>query len=459
MNSEMQSTRRSVVSRLACGIGGIGLSTLLADQGLADDTASPGPHHTPRAKSLIFLNMQGGPSQFETFTCKPELNSNAGKEIEVPGARNASKIIMPHAFGMKQYGEAGHYVSDIFPHMATVSDELCLIESMYSEDNNHPGAQREVLTGFNRRPMPCFGSWITYGLGSENRDLPGFVYLANGFHHGSQFLPAEFQVMPVGTRIRNIKPWMSPANQRAQLDVMAKLNRLQRDQRDDTNDLDARIEAAELAFRMQTSAPEAVSFEHESKHTLEMYGVTGTKKLPRQSRTLTESPADFGAMCLTARRLVERGVRVISISVGGRRGWDQHGNLRTGLQHNAAVVDQAMAALLKDLRQRGLLDTTLVLWGGEFGRTPTAENGDGRNHHPRGCTMWLAGGGVKSGFTYGKTDELGAGIVEDKVHIHDMHATLLWMMGLDHRKLTYRYGGRDQTIADIHGNVVKGLFA
>ena len=243
---------------------------------------------------------------------------------------------------------------------------------------------------------------------------------------------------------------------------MAKLNRMQIDQRDDASELNARIEAAELAFRMQMSAPEAVDLSQETPETLSMYGVTGAKPPPRLSRTLTESPADFARMCLTARRLVERGVRVVSISVGGRRGWDQHGNLRASLKRNAAITDQPIAALLTDLRRRGLLDSTLVLWGGEFGRTPTAENAkaaDGRAHHPRGYTMWLAGGGVKAGMTYGKTDELGAKIAENKVHIHDLHATLLWLMGLDHRQLTYRYGGRDQTIADIHGKVVDGIFA
>lgn len=458
-SNPFQSSRRAALGRLACGIGGVGLSTLLADHAMAADPTTPGPHHTPRAKRLIFLNMQGGPSQFETFTYKPAINENEGKDVVVEGARNASTKIMPHAFPMKQYGEAGHWVSDLFPHTATVADELCLIESMYSEDNNHPGAQREVLTGFNRRPMPCFGSWITYGLGSENRDLPGFVYLANGQHHGSAFLPARHQGMPAGNKMPNLRNWVPREEQRAQLDLTARLNRLQMERHSEVNDLEARIEAAELAFRMQMSAPEAVSFEHESKHTLESYGVIGSSKLPRLSRTLTESPEQFGAMCLTARRLVERGVRVVSISVGGRRGWDQHSNLRAGLERNAGVVDKAIAALLKDLRQRGLLDETLVLWGGEFGRTPTAENGDGRNHHPRGYTMWLAGGGVKQGFTYGKTDELGASIVENKVHIHDLHATLLWLMGLDHRRLTYRYGGRDQTIADIHGRVVDGVFA
>ncbi len=460
VNDFLQHTsRRDAVRRLACGVGGLGLATLLADEGLATDVPAGRPHHEPRAKSLIFLNMQGGPSQFETFTYKPELNTRAGQNVTVAGARNAATKIMPHAFPMAQHGEAGHWVSDRFPHMAGVMDELCLIESTYAEDNNHPGAQREILTGFNRRPMPCFGSWITYGLGSENRDLPGFVYLANGQHHGAGFLPARHQGMPVGSKMPNLRNWVPREEQRAQLDLAGRLNRMHLERHAETNDLDARIEAAELAFRMQTSAPEAVDLNRESKHTLAAYGVIGTKNPPRQSRTLTESPADFGAMCLTARRLVERGVRVVSISVGGRRGWDQHGKLREGISRNAAVVDRAMAALLKDLRQRGLLDSTLVLWGGEFGRTPTAENGDGRAHHPRGFTTWLAGGGVKPGFTYGKTDELGAAIVEDKVHVHDLHATLLWLMGLDHRRLTFRYGGRDQTIADVHGRVVEGIFA
>ena len=272
----------------------------------------------------------------------------------------------------------------------------------------------------------------------------------------------NIQGMPIGNGLRNIRPYLSKEDQRTQLDLMAKLNRMQIEQRDDASELNARIEAAELAFRMQMSAPEAVDLSQETPETLAMYGVTGTKQPPRLSRTLTESPADFGRMCLTARRLVERGVRVVSISVGGRRGWDQHGNLRASLKRNAAITDQPIAALLSDLRRRGLLDSTLVLWGGEFGRTPTAENAkaaDGRAHHPRGYTMWLAGGGVKAGMTYGKTDELGAKIAENKVHIHDLHATLLWLMGLDHRQLTYRYGGRDQTIADIHGKVVDGIFA
>lgn len=456
-----QYSRRDAISGLACGIGGLGLSSLLADDA-ANRSPEFQPHHEPRAKSLIFLNMQGGPSQFETFTYKPELNRNAGREVTVAGARNAGNFIMPHAFPMKPYGDAGHYASDLFPNMATMLDELCMIESMYSEDNNHPGAQREVLTGFNRRPMPCFGSWISYGLGKANENLPAFVYLANGFQHGSAFLPAQHQGMPVGNGLRNVKPYLKKEDQRAQLDLMKKLNQQQVTNRDDASELNARIEAAELAFRMQLSAPEAVDLSQETEATLAMYGVTGTKKLPRLSRTLTESTADFGRMCLTARRLVERGVRVISISVGGRRGWDQHSKLRAGLKHNAAVVDQPIAALLRDLKQRDLLKSTLVLWGGEFGRTPTSENAkesDGRAHHPRGYTMWLAGGGVKKGFTYGRTDDLGAAIAEDKVHIHDLHATLLWLMGLDHRRLTFPYGGRDQTIADIHGNVVKGLFA
>lgn len=452
--------RRQMVSGLACGIGGVGLGALLADEALSG--AAQKTHHQPRAKSLIFLNMQGGPSQFETFTYKPELNKHAGKEVKVEGARNAGLFVMPHAFEMSQHGEAGHYASELFPHMAKVMDELCIIESMYSEDNNHPGAQREVLTGFNRRPMPCFGAWISYGLGRANENLPAFVYLANGQHHGSGFLPAQHQGMPIGNGLRNIRPYLSPEDQRSQLDMMARLNRLQIGQRDDASELDARIEAAELAFRMQMSAPEAVDLSQETPETLAMYGVTGTKQPPKLSRTLSESPADFATMCLTARRLVERGVRVVSISVGGRRGWDQHGNLRASLKRNAAITDQPIAALLMDLRRRGLLDSTLVLWGGEFGRTPTAENAeqtDGRAHHPRGYTMWLAGGGVKAGTTYGKTDELGAKIAENKVHIHDLHATLLWLMGLDHRQLTYRYGGRDQTIADIHGKVVDGIFA
>jgi hypothetical protein len=456
-------SRRAALQQLACGIGGVGLATLLADDGLLAEaptkSALPQPHHAPRAKSVIFLNMQGGPSQFESFDYKPEMDKFAGKEVEVRGARNAGNLILPSMWKFAQHGQAGHHVCEIFPHMAAVADELCVIKSMFCDDNNHPGGQKQILTGYNRRMMPSFGSWITYGLGSENRDLPGFVYLAEGFNHHAGFLPAVNQGMPIGNKLPNLKRpgGVSADDQRAQLDLLRDLNTAHAAERTQQDDLHARIEAAELAFRMQMTAPEAVDLTQETAETLSLYGITSAKSAAKpKARGLTQTIGEFGAMCLTARRLVERGVRVVTICVGGRRGWDQHNNLKASIAHNAAVVDQPMAALLTDLRRTGLLDSTLVLWGGEFGRTPTMQSaaGDSRAHHTHGYTMWLAGGGVKPGISYGLTDELGRDIVENKVHVHDLHATLLWQLGLDHEKLTYRYGGRDQRLTDVYGNVV-----
>jgi hypothetical protein len=343
-----------------------------------------------------------------------------------------------------------------------VADELCVIESMHCDDNNHPGAQREIMTGFNRRPIPSFSSWITYGLGSENRNLPRFVCLAENNHHGSGFLPAENQGMPLSNRLPNLKrPGTITADQqRAQLDLLRAMNEAHAKDRHE-NDLEARIEAGELAFRMQMAAPEAIDISKESAKTLERYGIGAAKGGKAPGRGLSMSTGEYGTLCLTARRLVERGVRVITINVGGRRGWDQHGQLKAAVAHNAGVVDQPVASLLRDLKERGLLDSTLVLWGGEFGRTPTMQSvaGDSRAHHTHGYTMWLAGGGVKRGITHGKTDELGLDVVEGKVHVHDLHATILHLMGLDHEKLTYRHGGRDQRLTDVYGRVVNEIIA
>jgi hypothetical protein len=311
--------------------------------------------------------------------------------------------------------------------------------------------------------MPSIGSWITYGLGSANKDLPAFVYLAEGQHHGSGFLPAQTQGMPVGSKMPNLKrpTLVSEAQQRGQLDLLAQLNRDFAARNPGEDPLAARVEAAELAFRMQMSCPEAVDLSKESKTTLDLYGISGGKPAAGRpaARALSYTAQDFATMCLVARRLVERGVRVITICVGGRRGWDQHSTLKPAVEHNAGVVDQGMAALLTDLRAHGLLDSTLVMWGGEFGRTPYAQGKDGRDHFAKGYTYWLAGGGVKKGTYYGETDEVGMTITKDPVHIHDLHATVLHLMGLDPEKLTYRYGGRDQRLTDVSGKVIPGLIA
>lgn len=470
----MNLTRRQLLQDLSCGIGGIGLAAYLGQSGLLKAQApvagrqTPGPHHAPKARSLIFLNMMGGPSQFETFDYKPEMDRWAGQNVTVTGGRVIGNTpILPSQWRFRRHGQAGHWVSELFPYVAQCADELCVIKSMVCEDNNHPGAQREIMTGYNRRVMPSFGSWILYGLGSANRNLPGFVHLAEGNHHASGFLPAETQGMPVGNRMPNlVRPATITADaQRQQLDLVQQLNRMHLQTRPEENDLAARIEAGELAFRMQMAAPEAIDITRESTRTLALYGITSSEG--RQGRSaggragLSQTTADFGAMCLVARRLVEREVRVITINVGGRRGWDQHNNLKSTIAHNASVIDQPIAGLLTDLKSRGLLESTLVLWGGEFGRTPNMQSltGDSRAHFTNGYTMWLAGGGVRAGLSYGQTDPLGREVVENRVHVHDLHATILHLMGLDPDRLTFRYGGREHKLTDIDGRVITGVVA
>ena len=472
----MNVTRRQWIQQLSSGVGGIGLAAYLSQAGIlnAQQTEAvtgqqtPGPHHTPRARSLIFLNMMGGPSQFETFDYKPEMDRRAGENITVTGGRVIGNTpIMPSQWRLARHGQAGHWVSEILPYIATCADDLCMIKSMVCDDNNHPGGQRQIMTGYNRQVMPSFGSWILYGLGVANRNLPGFVHLAEGTHHGSGFLPAETQGMPLGNRMPNLnRPGnISAQTQREQLDLIQQLNQNHLQNHPGENDLAARIEAGELAFRMQMAAPEALDISRESASTLALYGITGTEG--RQTRSgggrngLQETTASYGTMCLLARRLVEREVRVITINVGGRRGWDQHNRLKDTIAHNASVIDQPIAGLLTDLKSRGLLDSTLVLWGGEFGRTPNMQslNGDSRAHFVNGYTMWLAGGGVRPGLEYGKTSELGSEVVENRVHVNDLHATILHLMGLDPDRLTYRYGGREQKLTDLHGRVVLGILA
>lgn len=466
MSFESILSRRAALQQLACGVGGLGLAALLADEARA---AAPGPHHTPKAKSLIFLNMQGGPTQFETFDFKPEMAKYDGKEPPAVSGRqdgtvrfNPGSTITAPVFPYLRHPRSDVATTEVFPHMAKVLDELCVIRSMIVDSPSHPSALTQSMTGYTRVGMPSIGSWLLYGLGSANRNLPGFVYLAEGYGHGNGFLPADTQGMPVGAKVPNIKraATTSEAQQRDLLDYLARLNADFAAQHPGESVLNARIEAAELAFRMQMSCPEAVDLTQESTRTLEMYGVTGgNRQTGRASRTLSQTPEDFSTMCLVARRLVERGVRMVTIGVGGRRGWDQHGNLKESIRHNATIVDQGMAALVQDLKVRGLLDSTIVMWGGEFGRTPYAQGKDGRDHFAKGFTYWLAGGGARKGIYHGETDDIGLTITKDPVHIHDLHATILHLMGLDHEKLTYRYAGRDHRLTDVHGKVVHGVIA
>jgi hypothetical protein len=466
------SDRRDFINTLACGVGGIGLASVFAEPARASTSAgsSKKPHHEPKAKSLIFLNMSGGPTQFETFDYKPEMEKWAGKSAnKVPGgpptpANAPSAPILAPLFKYVRKGESGVATTELFPHMAQVLDELCVIRTMHGDATDHNSARKQVMTGYARQPMPSLGSWILYGLGSENKNLPGFVYLSDSAHHGSGFLPGETQGMPVGTKVPNLKrpASLTERAQRDQLDVLAGLNRGFADRNPGTDALNARIEAAELAFRMQMACPEAVDLSRESQSTLDLYGIGAGKPGAGKPvpRSLNHSTQEFSAMCLTARRLVERGVRVVTIGVGNGRGWDQHALLREAVQHNSMVIDQGMAALIADLKRTGLLDSTLVMWGGEFGRTPYSEsNGNGRDHFAKAFTYWLAGGGSKKGQYYGETDEIGRSIVRDPVHIHDLHATVLHLMGLDPEKHTFRYGGRDQRLTDLSGKVVPGIIA
>jgi hypothetical protein len=420
----------------------------------------------PRAKRVIFLFMSGGPSHVDTFDPKTRLRADDGKPLpfEKPKLeRTKTGNLLGSPFAFKKYGQSGLDVSELFPNVASCADDLCVIRSMVADNINHNGACLQMNTGEQAFSRPSMGSWLTYGLGSENQDLPGFIVIspaqpAQGAPlWSSSFLPAAYQgtlVSDLKNPIQNLTNARIPIDrQRANLDVLKQLNEMHRSERGEDNRLDARIASFELAFRMQMRAPEAFDVDSESKATKKLYGL---------DQKHTEI---FGRQCLMARRLAERGVRFVQVyhtQTAGRTScqlWDQHSNLKGGLIENCAATDLPIAGLLKDLRSRGLLEDTLVVWGGEFGRTPTAEGKDGREHHPFGFTMWLAGGGIKPGTVYGATDEFGWHAVQNKVHVHDLHATILHLMGIDHERLIYRYGGRDYRLTDVFGNVVRGILA
>jgi hypothetical protein len=461
-------SRRDLLARCANGFGLIGLAAVFADAAHAAAPADPlavrPPHFPAKAKRLIFLFMSGGPSHVDTFDPKPRLQADTGKPLPfaMPKlVRTKTGNMLGSPFKFAKHGRSGTEVSELFPHVAKCVDDLCVIRSMVADNINHNGACLQMNTGEQAFSRPSLGSWLLYGLGSENRNLPGYVVLspaqpAQGAPlWSSSFLPAAYQ----GTLVSDLKkpvanlpgPDTSADQQRKQLDALERLNEFHRRGREDDSRLAARIAAFELAFRMQREAPEAFSVAGESEATRKLYGVG-------------EPETDiFGTQCLLARRLVERGVRCVQVyhTQTAKRSscqlWDQHGGLRSELPANCRATDKPIAGLLTDLKARGLLDETLVLWGGEFGRTPTAEGKDGREHHPFGFTMWLAGAGVKGGLAYGATDEFGWHAVTDKVHVHDLHATLLYLMGLDHEKLTFRYGGRDYRLTDVSGRVVHDI--
>jgi len=457
-------SRRALLQRSACGFGMLGLAGMLHAE---NPLAVRQPHFTPRAKRVIFLFMHGGPSHIDTFDPKPKLVADSGKPLPfkrpLTFAEGQVGALMKSPWGFKNYGQSGLPVSDLFPHVGSIVDDICVVRSMVGDSVDHGGALLQLHTGHMALTRPSMGSWVIYGLGSENQDLPGFITIKPTLAHGgaknwsSAFLPGVYQGTAIGNsglKVEDIQgepiaylknKGLSTDQQRFELDMIQKLNRRHMETRRYDPDLEARIEAFELAFRMQTEAPEAFEVERESEATKKLYGL--------------DSPTtrDFAWQCLLARRLAERGVRFIQCSHSYK--WDQHSELYKRHTSNAAEVDQPIAGLVKDLKSRGMLDDTLVIWGTEFGRTPVVQGSDGRDHNPYGYSIWMAGGGVKRGFAYGATDEYGYYAVEDRMHVHDLHATLLYLMGMDHERLTYFYGGRNFRLTDVHGVVAKKILS
>ncbi len=467
-------TRREFLWEAGAGFTGLALSGLLsldgffagkaaaADAGrLANPLAPKPPHFAPKAKSVIFLFMYGGPSQVDTFEYKPKLYELDGKTVPVKtfgrgGKKNEGRVVGPK-WKFKQYGQCGKWVSDLFPHLATCVDDIAFLHSMTADSPIHGSAMLQMNTGKILSGSPCLGSWVNYGLGSVNQDLPGFVVMLDPIggpisgakNWSSGYMPASYQgtiFRSSGHPILDLKrpEGMTEAAQRRLLDALHEQNAEHRIPRADNSNLAARIASYELAFSMQRHAPEAVDLSKEPEAIQNLYGLN-------DKRT-----HDFGKRCLLARRLVERGVRFVQLYAGGAHNddnWDAHGNLEKNHSFHAGRTDQPIAALLKDLKQRGLLDSTLVIWGGEFGRQPTAEyaQGTGRDHNAYGFTMWLAGGGIKGGVTVGETDELGNAAVKDPFHVKNLHATVLQQMGLDPDQLTYFYGGLDQKLVGVEG--------
>jgi len=479
-------TRRELFKRAGCGMGMLALRSLFSDQGLmaavdekpaianrSVNPMAPGkPHFEARARAVIWLFMNGGPSQVDTWSYKPELEKRDGKELkgfdkDTGFFTNNVGPLMKSPFKFKRHGESGAWVSNLFPHMAQHVDKMAFVHSVHGESNNHSPALFMMNTGMTRMGFPCVGSWVTYGLGTENQNLPGFVVMSDpkgrglpkghAGNWGAGFLPSIFQgtyLRPQGDPIDNLhRPEeMSDSHQRTQLDLLKRLNQHHLAQTDGDLELSARIQSFELAYRMQVAAPEAFDFKKEPEHIKKLYGL--------------DNPgcAHFAEQCLIARRMVERGVRFIQIYSGGMSNelsWDGHKDIVKNHSGFAKETDQPIAALLADLEQCGLLDSTLVIWGGEFGRLPLVQTGGnkGRDHNPHANTVWLAGGGAKPGIQYGETDEIGHKAVIDKVSINDLHATILHLLGMDHLRLTYTHSGRRFRLTDVAGNVIFPIIA
>jgi hypothetical protein len=450
-------TRRDLLRSVSAGFGWLafkGLSTSASAAETRHPLAPKAPHFPARAKRVIFLCMQGGPSHIDTFDYKPKLSEDSGK----PGpSKGGGSKLYGSPFKFEQRGESGLWISELFPNVAKHADDLCLLRGMHTDIPNHPQAFVQLHTGSSQFVRPSLGAWALYGLGTANENLPGFVTISppiqfGAQNYGSAFLPASYQGTRLGAQRGDVgsatvgnlsNPDLSTAQQRKQIDLVQAMNQ---DLLATTAnpEVEGVIESYELAFRMQGELPKVLDVSKESRETLAAYGIG------------SGAASEFGKQCLMARRLVEAGVRFVEVA---HAGWDQHQNLQSKLRSNCAATDQAIGALLGDLKARGLLEDTLVIWGGEFGRTPDGRRDDGRDHNAKGFTMWMAGGGVKGGLSYGATDDYGYQAVENKIHTHDLHATILALLGLDHEKLTYRYAGRDFRLTDVHGTVAKAIFA
>jgi hypothetical protein len=460
-------SRRELLRSAACGFASLAALDLCTAQGRDVESflAMKPPMFAPRAKRVIFIFMAGGPSHVDTFDYKPDLVKRNDSEIEFTGVRSGDfgtrtkRKLMQSLWQFSQHGECGRYVSALFPEMARQVDRLCFIHSMHTEGVAHGPATLFLHTGATNLVRPSVGSWVTYGLGSENANLPAFVTISppdsNGGvrNYSNAFLPAIYQGTALGraglsaaeARFRNTDhPYATESLRDNQFALLQRLNQAQRERDPGRDMIDASIESFELAYRMQSHAPELTDLSHETNATLQMYGI--------------DQPAtrDFGCQCLLARRLAESGVRYIQVNYANESPnprWDQHSDMPKHEEH-ALAIDRPCAALIEDLAQRGLLEDTLVWWGGEFGRTPFSQGSNGRDHNPKGFTVWLAGGGVKPGFAFGETDEIGLFAVQDKVHMHDLHATVLHLMGLDHERLTFQHSGRNFRLTDVDGRVV-----
>jgi len=455
-------SRRALLRQTGCGFGLLGLQSLLS----ASPLLPREPHFTPRVKRVIFLFMHGGPSHLDTFDPKPRLYADNGKPVPFKrgltfGEGSVNGLMKP-LWEFQQHGQSAIPVSSLFPNVAKCADDLCVIRSMVGDGVDHGAALLQLHTGVFSFKRPSLGAWLLYGLGTENQNLPGFVTIKPSLGHGGQnnwsnsFLPGEFQGTALGNSAMKVEeianhpvPYLGKAaptdEQWYELELLRKINRTHVERNDHDPELEARIQAFELAFRMQAQAPQAFEVEKESDATKRLYGY--------------DNPVtrDFAWQCMLARRLCERGVRVVQCWHSYK--WDQHSELLKLHTQNAAEVDQPIGGLLTDLKGRGLLSDTLVIWGGEFGRTPWAQNEDGRDHNPYGYTIWMAGAGIKRGFIYGATDDFGYHAVENRMHLHDLHATVLHLMGLDHLKLTYPFGGRQFRLTDVAGSVHHEIFS